>query len=475
MAGALRDRGPARSSSAHVIEAVRLAETLAALRGRPLAGLAEVTEATRAVLCDGDELPSGSSPTSWSSARRSGSVARGVPTVPLEADLAATSRTAAAQARRRAPDAARPGPAQAASTCSGPGCCTGSGCSASTGASRPRARSRAAGTFRETWPLRWQPELRSTLVEAGGLGHHGAAARPRAKVAETVAETARLAELTAAVERCLLADLPEALRPAAGRAAPSGPRSDADVVHLMEALPALARAQRYGDVRGTDTSAAGGRSPTPAWCGSAPACPRRSPAWTTTPRGEMRRRIDAVHAAVGLLAQPRRRGRRRPSVAARALAGDPAGAGRPQRRARRCSPAGSSGCCSTPGSLDDAAGRVHRALSSGQPAAAKAAWVEGFLAGGALLLVHDAELLRAARRLGRRARPSTSSSTCCRCCGAPSATSAAPERRADRRAGRGCDAPAGGDRRRRTLDLDAGRAGAGHRRPILAIRARRRG
>ena len=43
-------------SSAHVIEAVRLAETLAALRGRPLAGLAEVTEATKAVMCDGDDF-----------------------------------------------------------------------------------------------------------------------------------------------------------------------------------------------------------------------------------------------------------------------------------------------------------------------------------------------------------------------------------------------------------------------------------
>ena len=43
-------------STAHVIEAVRLAEALAALRGRPLAGLAEVNEATRAVLCDGDEV-----------------------------------------------------------------------------------------------------------------------------------------------------------------------------------------------------------------------------------------------------------------------------------------------------------------------------------------------------------------------------------------------------------------------------------
>ena len=42
-------------SSAHVIEAVRLAETLATV-GRPPAGLAEVTEATPAVLRDGDEL-----------------------------------------------------------------------------------------------------------------------------------------------------------------------------------------------------------------------------------------------------------------------------------------------------------------------------------------------------------------------------------------------------------------------------------
>src|SRR6202011_2554369 len=43
-------------SSAHIIEATRLAETLASLRGRPLAGLAEVSEATKAVMCDGDDL-----------------------------------------------------------------------------------------------------------------------------------------------------------------------------------------------------------------------------------------------------------------------------------------------------------------------------------------------------------------------------------------------------------------------------------
>lgn len=44
-------------SSAHVIEAVRLADTLAAMRGRPLAGLSETTDAIRAVMCDGSDVP----------------------------------------------------------------------------------------------------------------------------------------------------------------------------------------------------------------------------------------------------------------------------------------------------------------------------------------------------------------------------------------------------------------------------------
>jgi hypothetical protein len=42
--------------------------------------------------------------------------------------------------------------------------------------------------------------------------------------------------------------------------------------------------------------------------------------------------------------------------------------------------------------LDDAPVRVGRALSYGVDAAAKAAWVEGFFADGALLLIHDPAL-----------------------------------------------------------------------------------
>ncbi|TDD13053.1 DUF5682 family protein, partial [Nonomuraea diastatica] len=45
------------------------------------------------------------------------------------------------------------------------------------------------------------------------------------------------------------------------------------------------------------------------------------------------------------------------------------------------------------GGLDDAGDRMSRAMSRGQPPARAAAWVEGFLAGGGLLMVHDPRLL----------------------------------------------------------------------------------
>jgi hypothetical protein len=45
------------ASSSNVIEAVRLADALAALRGLPMPGLAELTESIQTVLCGGDDAP----------------------------------------------------------------------------------------------------------------------------------------------------------------------------------------------------------------------------------------------------------------------------------------------------------------------------------------------------------------------------------------------------------------------------------
>jgi hypothetical protein len=364
-------------SSAHVIEAVRLAETLAVLRGRPLAGLTEVTEATRAVLCDGDEIAVNYITRHLVVGQAIGAVNERVPTTPLEADLVARCR--ALKVRREVNlrlfdlDLRKP---------------------------NEQARSKlfhqlrlldvdwiqparsdiqAQGTFRETWQALWRPELAVAVVAASVWGTTVAnAATNRVR---NIAAQGNLAQLTRTVERCLLADLPEALdellRALAEKAA-----LDADVVHLMDALPALARAQRYGNVRQTDTRALRQVSMVivKRICAG---LPRAVAGLDEDSAAAMRQRIDGVHGAVALLRDSPGGGALAESWLA-TLAGmvdrsDVNGqlVGRLVRLLLDA------------GRLSDVPIRVERALSHGVEASAKAAWVDGFFADGAQLLIHD--------------------------------------------------------------------------------------
>jgi hypothetical protein len=378
-------------SSAHVIEAVRLAETLASLRGRPLAGLTEVTEATRAVLCDGDELAVRYVTDHLVVGQALGSVNEGVPTVPLEADLVRTCRTL--RVRREAAvrfhdlDLRRPID-QARSQLFHRLRLLGLGwiVPAESGV-------QSQGTFRETWESKWEPEYSVAIVEASVWGttvESAATAR-----VQKIIDEGSLVELTHAVERCLLAELPRALD---GLLATLTDKAalDADVVHLMDALPALARAQRYGDVRQTDTRALGKVSEVLVVriCAG---LPKAVASLDATNAATMRRRIDDVNAAIGLLAEstkhawdsadsmhPDVRSPWLDTLATMIDRTDVHGLllGRTVRLlldAER---------------LTDVPVRLERALSAGVPAADKAAWVEGFFTDGALLLIHDAELRR---------------------------------------------------------------------------------
>src|SRR5262245_59944096 len=74
-------------SSAHDIEAVRLAETLAALRDRPLPGLSELNEATQAVFCFGNDLALRLIHEKLIVGETLGSVPEETPLAPLQKDL----------------------------------------------------------------------------------------------------------------------------------------------------------------------------------------------------------------------------------------------------------------------------------------------------------------------------------------------------------------------------------------------------
>jgi Family of unknown function (DUF5682) len=376
-AAVLRDEG-VPASSAHVIESVRLAEALAALRGRPLAGLEEVTESARAVLCEGSDLLVGLIQRRLVVGERLGAVPAATPMVPLQRDVHDQQRSLRlrpeAEPRdydldlRKPKDLARSHLLHRLTLL---GVRWGT---------TQQGRTQNIGTFRESWQLAWRPELDLALIEAsmwGGTVEAAAAQRARSAAAEAAA----LEDLTRLVERCLLADLgdalPEALAAVRDRAALEG-----DVTHLMTALPALVRAARYGDVRGTDPGRLGEVAVEliTRICAGLPAAVT---SLDETAERAMRDRIDTVHSAIGLLADAGSRARWLDTLVRLAPRCPPLVSGRLTRLlldAERITG-------------DDVAIRMSRELSAGAPAAAAAGWAEGFLAGSGLLLLHDDKLL----------------------------------------------------------------------------------
>ncbi|CAM5497172.1 hypothetical protein SPURM210S_06303 [Streptomyces purpurascens] len=282
-------------SSAHVIEAVRLAETLAAMRGRPLPGLSETTDAVRAVMCEGSDVPLALVHDRLVVGDVLGEVPPTAPAVPLQRDLARLQRRLRLKPEalereleldlRKETDAGRSRLLHRLRLLG-------------VGWGEPAASRGSTGTFRETWRLRWEPELSVRVAEAGVWGTTVLSAATAKAEADGVAAQG-LADVTALAERCLLAELPDAL-PTVMRILADRAALDTDVGHLAQALPALVRSLRYGDVRGTDTGAlaevAAGLAER-VFVGLPPACA----ALDADAAEEMRRHVDAVHGAVGLL------------------------------------------------------------------------------------------------------------------------------------------------------------------------------
>ncbi|MEW2080602.1 DUF5682 family protein [Streptomyces sp. NPDC005283] len=370
-------------SSAHVIEAVRLAETLAAMRGRPLAGLTETTDAIRAVMCEGSDVPLDLIRDRLVVGDVLGEVPDAAPAVPLQRDLTRLQRSLRIKPEalereleldlRKETDAAKSRLLHRLRLLS-------------IGWGEPVTGRGSTGTFRESWRLRWEPELFVKVAEAGVWGTTVLSAATAKAESKAVSATA-LAEVTALAEQCLLAELPEAL-PVVMRALADRAALDADVGHLAQALPALARSLRYGDVRSTDTVALGEVAAGIAeriCVGLPPACTGLDADGAAGMRGH----LDGVHTAIGLLPKGRELIERWGSVLHRLAARDTVPGVIRGRAARLLLDDGRL-------EEDEAARLMGLALSVGTPPADAAAWIEGFVggaSGGGMLLVHDERLL----------------------------------------------------------------------------------
>lgn len=377
-AGLFRSEG-IDCSSAHIIEAVRLADSLAALRERPRPGLAELSDALLGVVCCGDPAPMKLVERALMIGDRLGAIPSGAPAVPLQQDLERLQKRLRLkpEASQRTLDLDLRNPNDLARShllhrldllAIGWG-------------RLRQAGHGARGSFHEIWSLEWEPELALAVIDAARWGNTvpdaaGACAVARAREADSLPELARL------VDRVLLADLGAAVGPLT-RALEERAARAPDVAQLLEAVPPLANVVRYGNVRGTDAAMVGDvlQAVVPR---AAIGLPGACSALDDDAAAAMRQAIVGAHQALQLIADE---GLLEAWLPALLRLAEPGGChGRVCGLAARLRfDAGADGA-------DETARRMGLALSAAVDPAPAAAWLEGFLNGNATVLLHDAAL-----------------------------------------------------------------------------------
>lgn len=242
-------------SAAHAIEAVRLAESLAALRGHPLPGLAELNEAVQAVFCFGNDMPMRLIHDKLIVGERLGSVPDATPAVPLQQDLQREQKRLKLQPeaswREIELDLRKPFDLDRSYLLRR--------LNVLAIAWGQLQHTKGTGTFREVWRIEWQPEFAVRLIEASIWGNMVQSAASNCAIAGA-AQAQDLPTLVAIVNQALLADLPDTV---ATLMADLQARSvlTNDTGQLMDALTQADRVTRtsfvstlrYGNVRKTDS------------------------------------------------------------------------------------------------------------------------------------------------------------------------------------------------------------------------------
>lgn len=230
-------------SSAHVIEAVRLAQQLAELRQQTLPCLTDMLEAARAVMTEGNSGPLQVIHQKLVVSNRLGSLPDDVPQLPLEKDLNDQIKTLRLKKEadtqyltldlRKDSGLARSQLFHRLKLINIPWA-TDYGNS-------------GTGTFKEEWAIKWKPEFAVAIIDASTLGNTVEAAASQT-IIQQVQQTTSVSQLARALDAIQLSDLMTALPPAIQRlkslAAVSG-----DIQDLMQSLLTLVQVARYGSVR----------------------------------------------------------------------------------------------------------------------------------------------------------------------------------------------------------------------------------
>ncbi|GGF07457.1 DUF5682 family protein [Hymenobacter cavernae] len=363
------------ASSAHAIEGVRLAEALAAVRGLSLPGIAELEEAAVSIFGGGyaealhlvhQQLVIG---------EKLGEVPAELPASPLQQDLAlqqkmlrlkpeAASKTLALDLRK---DLGL-GRSHLLHRLQLLGIRWG----------QPQRVQGKSGTFHEVWELQWRPEMVLGVLEASRWGNTILAAASRA-ASHRAQEATDLGQISQLLEEALRADLGPALSALVARleTLSAGTR---DMVHLLTALPPLVNVLRYGNVRRTESAQVAQvvHHLVPRLCISLPlACTSLD----ADAARQLLERIEGAHQAIRLL--PDEAQQADWYAALHTIARQPASSGLLAGAATRLL------FDAQHLASNDTATLLGLALAPAQPTEYATAWIEGFLRGSGLLLIHN--------------------------------------------------------------------------------------
>ncbi|MCY7328776.1 MAG: DUF5682 family protein, partial [Saprospiraceae bacterium] len=372
------------TSSAHVIEAVRLANTLAVLRRTALPGIEELREVAVTVLCEGaekqlelidqqliigdvlgevpDDLPVPPLKTDFEAQVKSCQLKRETQGKTLVLDLRKDAHTAKSRLLHRLGVLGIPW-----------GRLEGE-----------RDQSKRQGGFHEDWQLKWLPDFEIRLIEAGTWGNTVLEAATN-RALRQIRASLQLPELTGLLSTILKAELtvlvPDLLAKLQSVSALCN-----DVLVLCGAVPPLAEVVRYGSARQLDLIAVeqllGGMIPRvavqlPAACGGV----------DEDVAADILKKILAINRALAILSVPDYEILWQQTLAEIA-------------ESKTAAPL-LAGLCSRlrfDKSLQNAAqtGQTMRyRLSRAQAVGEAAAWLEGFLYGSGLLLLHYTDLWQA--------------------------------------------------------------------------------
>jgi hypothetical protein len=236
-------------STAHVIEAFRLAEALAGIRNLSRPGLLELNEATQSVICGGDQVLLKLVDEELIVAHRIGKVPRDLPKLPLQMDFEFHQKKLRLETTeqrkeyeldlRKELDLNR---SKFLHRLEMLGISWGT-----------KYYAGGKGTFKEMWALRWEPEMMIRIIDKGIWGNTVEEACSKF-VLDKSARSASITEVAELIQQSIPSELFGAIEQLLRRINELATVSS-DILELMSALSPLVDVSRYGNVRKTDLTA----------------------------------------------------------------------------------------------------------------------------------------------------------------------------------------------------------------------------